>query len=88
MNGGGMNELGYLIGEAHPRCTIPAELVEQARAMREQVPPVPYREIAARLRILSVRTLQGLCQMRKRAQMPVRVEPQMRHRHLRRVKRK
>lgn len=83
-----VNRQGYRIGEDHPRATIPNELVEAARAMREQDPPVPYAEIASRLRILSVRTVQGICQYRKRADTPNAEPPAVRQGHTRRGRRK
>ena len=81
-----VNEAGYRIGESHPRATIPDHLVRAARLLREEQ-GLTYAEIASQLRILSVRTIQGICQYRKRADVPTCEPAEMRHGHWRRGKR-
>lgn len=81
-----VNEEGRRIGESHPRSTIPLELVREVRRLKDR--GMTYDEIADRTGILSVRTLQGICQDRKRACMPNREPAERRHGHLRRGRRK
>ena len=64
-----VNEMGYRIGDSHPRATIPDAVVQEARRLRE-TEFLTYAEIAARLCIVSVRTVEGLCSYRKRSSMP------------------
>jgi len=82
-----VNRQGYRIGESHPRATIPDDLVAEARRLREDE-GLTYAEIAERLRILSVRTVQGICQYRKRADVPSGEPAVVRHGHLVRGTRK
>ena len=82
-----VNRQGYRIGESHPRATIPDDLVQCARRLREEE-GLSYAEIAARLRILSVRTVQGICQYRKRVEVANHEPPVVRQGHTRRGRRK
>lgn len=62
------NELGFRIGETHPRSTISDELVETVREYHEDR-GWSYERISRRFK-LSYPTVAKLCRYERRAQVP------------------